>query len=199
MIIKKGIYIHYFCNRYQIWYNSISLGRGFMTETERLKTEDLKRKNLIIFIAFSIDVIVTMSVTFIHKYFDHYITYASGLIIYLLSYAIIKLVNKETCFPVAMIVIAFGTMYTYIFLFGGGLQTLGIFFFLLFLSTIHFITPVFLAGFIFGIGGIVLTLNFPEAGEASIIADNFLSFLVAFLLAGMVSVIMIQLNKKQFS
>src|SRR5699024_7770312 len=83
-------------------------------------------------------------------------------------------------------------------LFGGGLQTLGIFFFLLFLSTIHFITPVFLAGFIFGIGGIVLTLNFPEAGEASIISDNFLSFLVAFLLAGMVSVIMIQLYKKQF-
>src|SRR5699024_9714270 len=39
----------------------------------------------------------------------------------------------------------------------------------------------------------------PETGEASIIADNFLSFLVAFLLAGMVSIIMIQLNKKQFS
>src|SRR5699024_11307724 len=72
-------------------------------------------------------------------------------------------------------------------------------FFLLFLSAIHFITPVFLAGFIFGIGGIVLTLNFPETGEASIIADNFLSFLVAFLLAGMVSIIVIQLNKKQFS
>lgn len=170
-----------------------------MTETEKLKTEDLKRKNLIIFIAFSIAVLGALSVTFIHKDFDHSITYASGLIIYLLSYAIIKLIKKETFFPAAMIVIAFGTMYTYIFLFGGGLQTLGIFFFLLFLSTIHFITPVFLAGFIFGIGGIVLTLNFPEAGEASIIADNFLSFLVAFLLAGMVSVIMIQLNKKQFS
>src|SRR5699024_12806841 len=131
-----------------------------MTETERLKTEDLKRKNLIIFIAFSIAVLGALSVTFIHKDFDHSITYASGLIIYLLSYAIIKLVKKETFFPVAMIVIAFGTMYTYIFLFGGGLQTLGIFFFLLFLSTMHFITPVFFAWFIFIIGGILIILYF---------------------------------------
>src|SRR5699024_5943642 len=72
----------------------------------------------------------------------------------------------------------------------------GIFFFLLFLSTIHFITPVFLAGFIFGIGGIVLTLNFPETGEASIIADNFLYFLYAFLLSGIVYIIIIHLYIK---
>src|SRR5699024_5168512 len=151
----------------------------------------------IIFIAFSIAVLGALLVTFIHKDFDHSIIYASGLIIYLLSYVIIKLIKKETLFPIAMIVIAFGTMYTYIFLFVVGLQTLVLF--LLFLSIILFILPVFLAGFIFGIVCIVLTLNFPDTGEASIIADNFLSFLVAFLLAGMVSIIMIQLNKKQFS
>src|SRR5699024_2522096 len=44
-----------------------------------------------------------------------------------------------------------------------------------------------------------LTLNFPEKEEASIIADNFLSFLVAFLVAGVVSIILIQLNNKQFT
>src|SRR5699024_12131119 len=109
-----------------------------MTETDKLKTEDLRRKNLIIFIAFSIAVLGALLVTFIHKDFDHSIIYASGLIIYLISYVIIKLIKKETLFPIAMIVIAFGTMYTYIFFFCGGLQTLGIFFFLLFLFSFFF-------------------------------------------------------------
>src|SRR5699024_11132919 len=115
-----------------------------MTETEKLKNEDLRRKNFIIFIVFSIAVLGALLVTFIHKDFDHSIIYASGLIIYLLSYVIIKLTKKETLFPIAMIVIAFGTMYTYLFLFGGGLQTLGIFFFLLFHSYILIITPHYL-------------------------------------------------------
>lgn len=170
-----------------------------MSEAERLKVEDLKKKNVIIFIAFSISVIGALLVTFVHKDFDHSLVYAIGLTLYLISYGIVKLTKQERLFPAAMIVIAFGTMYIYVFLYGGGLQTLAIFFFLLFLSTIHFITPVFLAGFILGIGGIVLTLTYSVSGETTIIADNFLAFLVAFLLAGMVAAIMIQLNKRQFS
>src|SRR5699024_5588066 len=170
-----------------------------MTETEKLKNEDLRRKNFIIFIAFSIAVLGALLVTFIHKDFVHSIIYVSGLIIYLLSFVIIKLTKKEKLFPSAMTVFALGTMYIYIFHFVGGFKTLVIFFFLLLLSTINFINQEFSAFIIFDIGRIVLTLNFPETGETSIIADNFLSFLVAFLLAGMVSIIMIQLNKKQFS
>src|SRR5699024_8624324 len=76
---------------------------------------------------------------------------------------------------------------------------LGIFFFLLFLSPIHVITPVFLARSIFRIGGIVLTLNFPETGEPSSIPENSLSLLVACLLAGLAPTIMIQLSTQQFS
>src|SRR5699024_12457806 len=99
--------------------NMISLRRDCMNKTEKIKNEDLRRKNFIIFISFSIAVLGALLVTFIHKEFDHSIIYASGLIIYLLSYVIIKLTKKETLFPIAMIVIAFGTMYTYILLFGG--------------------------------------------------------------------------------
>src|SRR5699024_5716820 len=137
------------CNRYPIWYNSISLRRDFMTETEKLKNEDLRRKNFIIFIAFSIAVLGALLVTFIHKDFDHSIIYASRLIIYLLSYVIIKLTTKETLFSISLVVIALGTMYTFLFVFGGGVQTLGVFFFLLILLTNHFIAPLFLSGFIF--------------------------------------------------
>src|SRR5699024_11609059 len=60
-------------------------------------------------------------------------------------------------------------------------------------------SSIFITMLIYGNGGILLTLNFPEKVEESIISDNFLSFLVAFLLSCMVSIIMIQLNKKQFS
>src|SRR5699024_8175655 len=86
------------------FYYIISLKIDYIKETEKLKNEDLMRKNFIIFIAFSIAVLGALLVTFIHKDFDHSIIYASGLIIYLLSYVIIKLTKKETLFPIAMIV-----------------------------------------------------------------------------------------------
>lgn len=50
-----------------------------MSEAERLKVEDLKKKNVIIFIAFSISVIGALLVTFVHKDFDHSLVYAIGL------------------------------------------------------------------------------------------------------------------------
>src|SRR5699024_2999948 len=87
----------------------------------------------------------------------------------------------------------------YIVLHGGRLHTLGIFFFLLFISTAHFMSSVFISGFILGLVGIILTRQFPEVAQAEVLEDNFLAFLVAYLLSGMVSIIVIRLNKRLFS
>lgn len=151
------------------------------------------------FAAFTIALIGALLVTFIQKDLDRSLYYGAGLVAYIISYMFIRLSKNANWFPFCMLIIAYSTMYVYIFSYGGGLQTLAIFFFLLFLVTIHFKTNVFVAGFILSLGGIILSLVLAEPAQANIIETSFLSFLVAFLLSGLVAAITIVLNQRQFT
>ncbi|MEI3606984.1 methyl-accepting chemotaxis protein [Pseudogracilibacillus sp. SE30717A] len=171
-----------------------------MSKADSLRSKDISRKNQIILIAFSIAVTGALLVTIINKEFDKSIFYGVGLIVYVIGYfIIIYAINKDRFFPYYMILVSNIVMISYISVHGGGLHTLGIFFFLLFLSTSHFSTRVFIFNLLLGFLGLLLTYQFPESVQASVIKENFLSFLVAYLLSGMVSIIVIRLNKEQFS
>lgn len=171
-----------------------------MSDAETLKIQDIRRKNFIMLIAFSVAVLGALAVTIVHKEFDKSMFYGAGLIIYIFGYFTIKFIlKKDTLFPYYMVFVGYSVMIIYIIFHGGGLQTLAIFFFLLFLATAHFITTVFIIGFIFGTIGLIMTLQFPEASQAIVIQNNFTSFLVAYILSGMVSFIVIRLNQNQFS
>lgn len=169
-----------------------------MSEADKLRAEDLRRKNIIMLIAFSISVIGALAVTFIEQELDRSLVYGIGLITYVIGYFVLTFLKKESWFPYYMVLVGNTTMIFYILLHGGGLQTLAIFFFFLFIATAYFITPVFVVGFSLGIVGIVATIFFSETAQAEVIEQNFLSFVAAYLLSGMVSIIVIRLNKKQF-
>lgn len=170
-----------------------------MSDADQLRLDDLHRKNIIMLVAFSVAVIGALVVTFIQGDLNRSAVYGTGLAVYVIGYFIFTFMKKGSWFPYYMVLVGNMTMILYIILHGGGLQTLGIFFFLLFISTAHFIAPVFIAGFMLGFVGIVLTWQFPEPAQADVIQRNFLSFIVAYILSGMVSIIVIRLNKKQFS
>lgn len=171
-----------------------------MLKTVTIREQDIRRKNFIMLIAFSIAIFGALLVTIINKEFDKSLFYGTALIIYIANYFIIThILKKIDWFPYFMIFIGYTAMIGYIFVYGGGLHTLGIFFFLLFISTAHFITPVFILSYIVGIIGLSITYQFPEASQAAVIQSNFLAFLVAYLLSGIVSLIVIRLNKEQFS
>lgn len=170
-----------------------------MSDADYLRLKDIKQKNLIMLVAFSIAIIGAIFVTIVHQDWDKSMVYGSGLSAFIIGFIFIKLIKKDKWFPLFMILIGYTTMFIYIFIYGGGLHTLGIFFFLLFLVTAHFITPLFILGYIFGAIGLILTNMFPEIAQAEVIQTNFLSFIVAYLLAGMVSVIVIILNRRQFT
>lgn len=170
-----------------------------MSNTEELVIKDVRRKNLIMLVAFSIAITGALLVTLVNGDFQRSIIYTLSLIIYvsgfILNYYVLK---QDFWFPYFMVLVGFGTMITYILIFNGGLQTIGIMFFLLFLSTGHFFPSVFGIGFTLGVIGIVLTRIFPETAQAEVIQGEFLSILVAYILSGVVSMIVIQLNKGQF-
>lgn len=170
-----------------------------MSNAESLTLRDVRRKNFIMLIAFSIAIVGALLVTIINEEPSKSIVYGGGLIAYVSGYIVLFfLLKKDFWFPYFMVLIGYGVMITYILVFDGGLQTIGIIFFLLFLSTGHFFTSVFITGYILGIIGLVLTRTFPNPEHAELIQDEFLSVLVAFLLSGLVSFIVIRLNQGQF-
>src|SRR5699024_9735868 len=72
-------------------------------------------------------------------------------------------------------------------------------FFLLFLSTAHLIQTTFIIGFIAGGIGVYLNAIYAASEDKMFLQDNLLTMLVAYILAGMISAIVIYLNRKQFN
>lgn len=170
-----------------------------MSNTDKLTLKDVRRKNSIMLVALSVAVIGALLVTFVNGDFNRSIVYGASLAIYVFGFIVIYyLLKKDFWFPYFMVIVGFGTMIIYTFIFGGGLQTIGIIFFLLFLSTGHFFTSVFVIGYILGIITLILTRLFPEPFQAEVIQSESLSILAAYLLSGLVSIIVIHLNKGQF-
>lgn len=170
-----------------------------MSNTDDLTIKDVRRKNFIMVNAFSVAIIGALLVTVINGEFNKTIIYGLGLVIYVSGYMLnYFFLKRDFWFPYFMVLVGFGTIISYILIFDGGLQTIGIMFFLLFLSTGHFFLSVFVIGYILGLVGLVLTRFFPEPAQADVIQGDFLSILVAYLLSGVVSIIVIQLNKGQF-
>lgn len=166
---------------------------------DEISLKDIQRKNTIMLIAFSIAIVGALLVTFVNSDFDKSLLYGTGLLIYIVGYFFIRFaIKKETWFPYFMVLVGYSTMILYTYIFQGGFQTIGIMFFLLFLSTAHFFTPVFILGYVLGFGGIIATKLNPETLQAEVINLSFLSIVVAYLLSGMVSLVVIRLNKGQF-
>lgn len=171
-----------------------------MSNADTLALKDVQRKNVIMFVAFAIAVVGAMAVAFVNGEMKRVLLYGAGLSLIIIGYFVLQhVVKKYYWFPYYMLFVGFFTMFIYIYLFKGGLQTIGIMFFLLFLSTGHFITSVFVLGYSLGIVGLILTRLFPIASDKATIEAGFLSIIVAYVLAGIVSIIVIRLHKEQFN
>lgn len=171
-----------------------------MSNADTLALKDVQRKNVIMFVAFAIAVVGAMAVAFVNGEMKRVLLYGASLSLIIIGYfGLQHVVKKYYWFPYYMLFVGFATMYIYIYLFKGGLQTIGIMFFLLFLSTGHFITSVFVLGYSLGIVGLILTRLFPIASDKATIEAGFLSIIVAYVLAGIVSIIVIRLHKEQFN
>src|SRR5699024_12082090 len=122
-------------------------GNITMAETDELALKDVKRKNLVMFIAFTIGIIGALAVTIIKGDYIRVPIYAIGLLLLVSGYIIdYYFAKKYFWFPYYMVILGNIIMIIYVLIFNGGLQTMGIVFFLLFLATGHFFTSVFVIG-----------------------------------------------------
>src|SRR5690625_7345842 len=137
------------------------------------------------FIAFSIALLAASIVSVLQEILCIY--YGSSLIALLVGFFIIRfLIKKHMLFPYYLILVGYSVMLTNIIILGGTVADVTIFFFLLILSIAQSKLSVFIIGFGMGIAGITAILYFPQQEQVTILQGNYLSYLVTYILAGLV-------------
>ncbi|WP_018922851.1 methyl-accepting chemotaxis protein [Salsuginibacillus kocurii] len=168
-----------------------------MHAVQHLLQQDLKTKNTLALILFSISLAAGGSLTFVQGEMGAALLYGGLLLLLVSLYGLFRfLMDKEHVFPYSLIVIAYLFIAVYISLLDGGTAVVSILFFLLFLSTLHMYPFLFCIGFIAGGAGLYFN-SFYTTAEAAVLQENFPSLLLAYILAGALASGLIYLNRKQ--
>src|SRR5690625_679174 len=168
-----------------------------MNEIEKMKHSDLHKKNKLALIAFSLSVVSALILAIIEGDLNKSIYYGTEASALFLGYFILKYaVKKEFYYPYYIVLVAYIYALLGIYLFGNNFSITIIFFFLLFLSTLHLIKKIYILGFILGGIGLFFNGYFAEGG-AIILKENLAVTLIAYFLAGILAGVLIHLNENQ--
>src|SRR5699024_7270680 len=171
-----------------------------MSIIEQLKLEDIKKKNTIILSTFCASVIAALIVALVGKIHTQSLIYGLELTILTILYLVIKfLLKKPMFFPYTMIIVAYSFIIFTILTTGGHFSTIVILFFLLFISTSHLIRSVFAIGFITGLVTLYLNATFAVTEQQQLLQEHLGAILVAYILAGIIALVIIHLSQKQFN
>lgn len=171
-----------------------------MNAIDNLKLTDAKKKNILVIIAFPFSLIAALILSIMQGENTKSLLYGTELVLLLASYLVLKyVVKKEMMIKYVMVIIAYSFIIGFIFMFGGSIGTAFIFFFLLFLSTVHLSKSVFLVGYITGMVGLYLNSSLAGEADANLLQENLAVVLLTYILAGVLSFILIHLNTKQFN
>ena len=167
---------------------------------DQLKLLDIRKKNILVIVAFSISILAALLFTVVQGDYNKSIFYGAELITVFASFVLMKFAfKKENLFMYVMIVIIHLYSISFIFLFGGAWTQTFIIFFLLMLATVFFNPFVFWFGYIAGAVGLYLNAYIGDSEALAILQQNLASTLLIYILAGVLAIIMINLNNKQFN
>ncbi|MEN2769059.1 methyl-accepting chemotaxis protein [Ornithinibacillus xuwenensis] len=170
-----------------------------MTRALQLKQQDVKKKNILTLSVFSFSLLSALALALVQGQANKGMFYGGELLLLIGSFFIIKyVVKKDNIYPYFIVGIAYISSFIGIQLFSSSLSMLIIFFFLLFLSTSYLMLPVFLTGYILGAVGIVYN-SIAATDQVIYLKDSLSLALVTYVLSGIVSGVLIYLNRKQFN
>src|SRR5690625_562327 len=170
-----------------------------MSIIEQLKLEDIKKKNTIILSTFCASVIAALIVALVGTIHTQSLIYGLKLTILTILYLVIKfLIKKPMFFPYTMVIVAYSFIIFTILTTGGHFSTIVILFFMLFISTAHLIRPVFFIGSITGLVALYLNAIFAVT-EQQLLNEHLSAILVAYVLTGIIALVIIHLSQKQFN
>ncbi|WP_112181891.1 MULTISPECIES: methyl-accepting chemotaxis protein [Paraliobacillus] len=166
-----------------------------MNEIEKMKWQDLLKKNTLMLIVMSI----TLATGTINAFFGSDTTtllfYLAELLIGIIAYVLLQRIwKKPTIVPYLFITTFYGSIYIFLFTQGGSAQIVLILFFLTVFSAIQMKRGIFLYGYVLGLG--IIFFNSMTA-EATVVKELVSYTVLLYLLFGLIFFVLIHLSSQQ--
>ncbi|WP_042356801.1 methyl-accepting chemotaxis protein [Bacillus rubiinfantis] len=169
-----------------------------MTEIEKLKLLDLRNKNTLMLVTYSVSTIIGLiSLLALNPHSFTTYSYIFQLILYAGLYFIAKKLNKDILFTYTIVIMMNVFNIAFIMVDGGTMSTaLSVFFFSLF-SAVPFHKRIFSIGFSLGLAALILNRYYVIDSE-SFVREQFSAILLVYLLCGVLLATLLFLNQMQF-
>ncbi|KIL53049.1 methyl-accepting chemotaxis protein [Jeotgalibacillus campisalis] len=165
-----------------------------MHKIQQMMEEDYKKKNLLMFSAFSISLVLALFKSIASKEISTIILFSAEIFTFVLVYVIFqKVLKKYIVFPYISVVLVNLFTMTGIFVAGGGWAVILVTIFLAIFSVVQFNKIIFALGYGLGFATLVLTLLFGTK-ETESIAANVPTIFLTYLLSGLILIVLIHLN-----
>lgn len=169
-----------------------------MTAIEKVKYEDLKKKNKLMLLTFGTSALLAFIYVLVTKQFEQSPVYLTELILLILFYVLFHfIIKKEYLFPYFSVVMIYCATIVSIFITGANLSLVAILLFLAIFSAVQYHPIVFAIGYIAGFIGLIVNALVPSK-EQTIILDSIGAIMITYILAGVLLGVLIRLNNKQF-
>ncbi|MDG5472543.1 methyl-accepting chemotaxis protein [Jeotgalibacillus sp. ET6] len=165
-----------------------------MHRIQHMLEEDYKKKNLLMFSAFSISLVLALFNSIASKEMSTILLFSAEIITFVLAFVIFqKILKKYVVFPyISVILVNLFTM-AGIFIADGGWTVILVTIFLAIFSVVQFNKKIFAIGYSLGFATLILTLMFGTKDVESI-AENIPTIFLTYLLSGLILSVLIHLN-----
>ncbi len=164
-----------------------------MASIEEVKLLDTRKKNLLMFITFSISLIMAALKTVASGDIDKALFYSSEFIAFTIIFITMQyLLKRYHAFALVSIIVIQAFTFSSLMILGATIDLIPVLFVLGIISSLHFKRLVFAIGFTSGLVNLVLTARMVEGSESL-----FATSILAYVLSGVMLGVMIFLNSKQ--
>ncbi len=166
-----------------------------LTEIEKMKWQDLLKKNTLMFIVMTITLVTGSINAFFGSDMTTLLFYITEILIGIIAYVLLqRLWKKPASLPYIFITAFYGSIYLFLYTQGGSAQIILILFFLTVFSSIQMKRNIFLYGYVLGLG--IIFFNSMTA-EAAVVKELVSYTVLLYLLFGMIFFVLIHLSNQQ--
>lgn len=169
-----------------------------MNAMEKIIVADIKKKNTLMFITFSISLLLATAKTLVVEDFTKGFYYGSELIAFTLLYVIFqKLLKKPIWFPYISILLIYSFIICSLFVFEPNAEVILIILFLTLISSVHMKRDIFILGYVFGLVSMILSFYLKQPNDTALVTI-FTASCIIYVLMGVILGVVIHLNSQQF-
>ncbi|WP_137791830.1 methyl-accepting chemotaxis protein [Bacillus sp. E(2018)] len=168
-----------------------------MSSVEQLKLNDIKKKNILLFVTFTISILAAAGKTIMYADYSRTVFYGTEILAFSALFVLITYSFKRYhLFPLLSILLIYGFSMSSIFILGASIEIIPVLFVLLLISAMHFNRTVFIIGFSLGLTSLLITRAVTDLSKE---AQSFMATsMIAFVLMSIILFVIIQLVHRQY-